>query len=191
MKWLWYVAGALLAVVILAVVGLLVLARGESRLDASVDVARPPDVVFTWISEPQHIQKWLGWLVEIRPLTPESDRAGARQVWVMEDRNNNNQRMEIHTEYVAYQPPNALTASLRVPEGFSGTVEYRLEPLDGGRTRLHYVGSYQFDHWLAKLLEPVITRSAQQKLEEDLARLKQQAEAVERARDHSSTATVK
>ena len=34
-----------------------------------------------------------------------------------------------------------------------------------------------YEHWLAKLLEPVISRSAQQKLEEDLQRLKQQAEA--------------
>jgi hypothetical protein len=56
-------------------------------------------------------------------------------------------------------------------------VTYELQPIDAERTRLHYRSAYKFHHWLARIFEPVISRSAQQKLDEDLARLKQRAEA--------------
>ncbi len=62
-------------------------------------------------------------------------------------------------------------------EGFTGTVTYELQPLDASRTQLTYRAAFEYDHWLAKLLEPVINRSARQKSVEDLARLKQLAEA--------------
>jgi uncharacterized protein YndB with AHSA1/START domain len=181
MKWLLYAGMGLVAVGVVAVVVLLALGRGESRLVAHVEVERSPEEVFLWVTDPPRVKQWVGWLKEIRPLTPEQGHVGARQIWVMEDRNNNNQLMEITTEYVAYAAPSALTARVSADEGFTGTVEYALERLGPARTRLHYTGSYQFHHWLATLLEPVITRSAQQKLEEDLARLKQQAEAAPHA----------
>ena len=177
MKWLLYGIAALLTVVVVAVVVLLAIGSSESRLSASVEVARPADVVFEWISEPQHVKQWLGWLVEIRAVTPQQGQVGARQVWVMEDRNNNNQLMEIQTEYVEYRSPDVLTARLAAAAGFTGTVEYRLHAMGSDRTRLDYVASYHFEHPLARLLEPLITRSAQQKLEDDLARLKQRAES--------------
>ena len=183
MKWLLYLGRGLVGLVVLAVVILLALGggRGTSRLGASVDVDRPPEVVFAWITEPDRLREWVGWLVEIRPLTAPPLQSGAREIWVMEDRNNNNQRMEIETEIVEYRPNEAVTARLTAAEGFTGRVAYGLIPLGPDGTRLTYAADYDFHHWLAKLLNPVITRSAQQKLEEDLARLKQQAEAADRA----------
>jgi uncharacterized protein YndB with AHSA1/START domain len=179
MKWLLYLAVGLVGVVLLAVIVLLALGggRGESSLVASVDIGRPAHVVYTWISQPERLKSWVGWLVDIHSLTPGEVGAGARQVWVMEDRNNNNQRMDIHTEMTRVEPGRVLVANLTAKEGFTGDVTYELQPLDAGSTRLLYRASYKFDHWLAKLMEPLITRSAQQKLEEDLARLKQKAEA--------------
>jgi uncharacterized protein YndB with AHSA1/START domain len=177
MKWLMYFVAGVVALLVLAVVVLLVLGRGDSRLAASVEIARPADVVFEWVTEPERVRAWVGWLVEIRPVTPQQAQVGARQVWVMEDRNNNNQLMNIESEIVAYQPPRAVSAQVSAIEGFTGTVEYAIEPLGPDRARLQYTAAYQFHHWLATLLKPVITRAAQQKLEEDLARLKQKAEA--------------
>jgi carbon monoxide dehydrogenase subunit G len=95
----------------------------------------------------------------------------------MEDRNNNNMRMDIQSEVVRYEPDRLIETKVEATGGFTGDVRYELEPMDGTRTRLTYRANYQFDHWLAKLLEPVISRSAQQKLDEDIARLKQQVEA--------------
>jgi uncharacterized protein YndB with AHSA1/START domain len=179
MKWLLYGVIAILGVVMVAVVVLLMLGggRGESRLQATIEISRPAAVVFDWITQPARVQSWVGWLIEIQSLTPGEPAVGSREVWVMEDRNNNNQRMEIESEVIGLDEDRALSTRLHAPGGFEGTVSYSLEPVGAERTRLQYLGDYKYEHWLAKLLEPVISRSAQQKLEEDLARLKQLAEA--------------
>ncbi len=54
--------------------------RGESRLVAGVEIARPANVVFTWITEPERVKSWVGWLVEIKSVTPHTAGIGARQV---------------------------------------------------------------------------------------------------------------
>jgi uncharacterized protein YndB with AHSA1/START domain len=179
MKWLLYVVVGLVALVGLAVLVLLALGggRGQARHVATVEIARPAGVVFQWITEPQRLTSWVGWVVEIQALTKDNGVVGSRQLWVMEDRNNNNQRMEIQTEITRAEPDQLLETRLNVPEGFTGTVTYELQPIDASRTHLTYRATYHYQHWLAKLLEPVISRSAQQKLQEDLQRLKQQAEA--------------
>jgi uncharacterized membrane protein len=177
MKWILYVGGSIVALLVLAVVILLVLgARSEQRIASSIEIDRPADTVFRWVSEPPRLRSWIGWLVEIRDVTPQQGQVGARQVWVMEDRNNNNARMEIAAEITTWQPGRALNARLNAPGAFTGAVDYGLEALGPNRTRLNYAMSYEYEHWLARLLEPIIARSARQKLEEDLARLKQRAE---------------
>jgi uncharacterized membrane protein len=178
MKWILYLAGSVVGLLAIAVVVLVVLgALSERRIHATVDIDRPADVVFAWVTEPRRLQAWIGWLVDIRNVTPQQGQVGSRQVWVMEDRNNNNARMEIETEFVTYRPGRGLTARLNAPGAFIGAVDYVLEPLGPNRTRLKYSMSYDYQMWLARLLEPIIARSARQKLEEDLQRLKQRAEA--------------
>jgi uncharacterized protein YndB with AHSA1/START domain len=179
MKWVLYIVAALAGIVILAIVVLLVIGggRGEAQLTTSVEISRPAPVVFTWITEPERLKSWVGWLVDIRSLTPGHAGIGAREVWVMEDRNNNNQRMDIEAEVTRLEADRLVEARLSAAEAFTGTVTYELQPVDANHTRLTYRGSFKYEHWLAKLLEPVITRSARQKLEEDLLRLKQKAEA--------------
>ena len=173
MKWVLYALAGIGGLLVICVIVLLFLGgyRGESRLVASVDIARPPSAVFPFITQPDKLKSWVGWLVEVKEVAP------ARQVWVMEDRNNNNQLMNIETAITRTEPGRLLEANVAAAEGFTGHVRYELESGDNKQTRLTYVANYKFDHWLAKLLEPIISRSAQQKLEEDLQRLKQQVEA--------------
>lgn len=179
MKWLLYALAGIAGVIGICVIILLMLGgmRGEGRLVASVDIAKPPATVFRWITQPEKMKSWIGWVVEIRNLTPGQTGVGSKDVWVMEDRNNGNQRMDIESLVTRYEPDRLLEARLSAPMAFTGAVTYELQPMDANRTRLTYSGSYRYEHWLAKLLEPVISRSAQQKLHEDLQRLKQQAEA--------------
>ena len=179
MKWLLYALAGVGGLLVICIIVLLFLGgfRGESRLVASVDIAKPPSTVFTWVSRPEKLKSWVGWLVDIRDLTPSQTGVGSRQVWVMEDRNNNNQLMDIATEVTKHEADRVLEAKVSAAEGFTGDVRYELEPMNASKTKLTYRAHYKFDHWLAKLLEPIISRSAQQKLEEDLQRLKQQVEA--------------
>jgi hypothetical protein len=62
MKMLLYALGAVVGVILIAVVTLLAVGRSESTLTASIEVARPPAVVFAWVSEPERVKRWLGWL---------------------------------------------------------------------------------------------------------------------------------
>jgi uncharacterized membrane protein len=173
MKWVLYALAGVGGLLVICVVVLLALGgyRGESRLVASIDIAKPPGTVFPFITQPEKLKSWVSWLVEVKEVAP------ARQVWVMEDRNNNNQLMNIETDIVRADPGRLLEVNVAAAEGFTGNIRYELESSGSEQTRLTYVGSYKFQHWLAKLLEPVISRSAQQKLEDDLRRLKQQVEA--------------
>ena len=50
----------------------------------------------------------------------------------MEDRNNNNQRMDIQTEVTRVEPDRLLEVRLNVPAGFTGTVDLRTAA-DGAR----------------------------------------------------------
>ena len=70
--------------------------RGEARLVASVEIARPAESC-SLDHRARGFKSWVGWLVEIRSLTPARG-VGSRDVWVMEDRNNNNQRMDVNAE---------------------------------------------------------------------------------------------
>ena len=179
MKWLLYMLAGLGGLVVIAVVVLLALGggRGLGEYMTSIEIARPAPVVFSWITEPPRVKSWVGWLIDIKSLTPEKTGVGVREIWVMEDRNNDNQRMEILQETTRHQPNRLLETRVNVPDGFSGTIVMELEPLGESRTRLTYRASIQFHHWLAKLMEPVISRSARQKLVEDFERLRQRAEA--------------
>lgn len=178
MRWLLYALAGVGGLVVIAVVILLFLGgfRGESQLVAQIDIAKPASTVFTWVSRPEKLKSWVGWMVDVREITPNQNGVGSRQVWVMEDRNNNNQLMNIASEVTRHEPDRVLESKVSAAEGFTGEVRYELEPIDATKTKLTYRAHYKFDHWLAKLLEPIISRSAQQKLEEDLQRLKQQVE---------------
>jgi uncharacterized protein YndB with AHSA1/START domain len=178
MKWVLYILAGLGGLLVLAVATLIALGSRSSagRFETTVEIAQPAPVVFEWISEPARLKAWVGWLIDVQQVTPGTG-VGSREVWVMEDRNNNNQRMDIATEITKHEPDRVLEARVSAAEGFTGEVRYELESADSSKTRLTYTANYKFDHWLAKLLEPVISRSAQQKLEEDLKRLKQQVEA--------------
>jgi uncharacterized protein YndB with AHSA1/START domain len=130
MKWVLYVLAGLGGLVAIAVAILLALGggRGVGEYETSVEIARPAPVVFTWITEPDRVKSWVGWLVDIKRLTPENPGVGLREIWVMEDRNNNNQRMDILQEVVRHEPNRLIESRLDVPGGFSGAVVMELEP---------------------------------------------------------------
>ena len=119
----------------------------------------------------------MSWLLEIRSADPGREGVGTRRVWVMEDRNNNNQKMEIVAVVQEWDPPKTLTLSLDAPGGFRGRQTYRLTGVGDGRTQVEIDSRYQFDNWLAKLLEPLITPSANAKMARDVAELKRMVES--------------
>lgn len=180
MKWALYAAAAIASLLVIAIFVLLALggARGQARHVVTMEIGRPAAEVYRWVREPALVEQWVGWLIEIRPLTPQPSGPGSVQLWVMEDRNNDNARMELRVETLREEPDRLLEARVTAPGMVTGTVLYELQPMDPRRTLLSYRATYQYEHWLARLLTAIVSRSAQQKLEADLARLKAAVEAA-------------
>jgi uncharacterized protein YndB with AHSA1/START domain len=176
MKWVKIGLGSIAALLVVAVIVLLILGRRESagRMQASIDIARPPSQVFAWLTETDTLLRWVGWLVEVRESGPPG--VGARRVWVMDDPNMN-QKVEVIGDVTAHEPPNRLGVRTSMEGGFDGTVTYTLTELGDGRTRLEGTSEWRFHHWFANLLKPVVMRQARRKMRDDLARLKSLVEA--------------
>jgi uncharacterized protein YndB with AHSA1/START domain len=168
MKWVIRILAGLVG---LLLVGAMILLALGQRHDAgvvrgSVEIARSPEAVWPWLTDPAKLRTWVGWVVEIRNVSTNDE------IWVMEDRNNGNARMEIHASTMALDPPRRIVEHLSVPQSFQGNQEYRLTNLGGGRTRLEVEGHWHYDQWLFSLMEPLVTPEARKKLVEDLERLK-------------------
>ena len=175
MKWLKYAAAAafsLALIVLLILVGLGGL-RGESRLVHTIQIDRPASDVFTWITEPERLKAWVGSLVDVETLTPGSQGPGTRTRWMLHDAEESDQVLEVDFEVTRVEPGRLLEARVHSPE-LSGSVSYNLEPLDANRTLLMYRANSLYER---KLLVSIYSRAAQRKLNDDMARLKQLAEA--------------
>ena len=172
MKWVLRILGGLAGVLLLGVVVLFAMGQRSTanRMQASIEVNAPPARVWTWINDGDKLKQWVSWMVEVRD-------DGPRRTLVMRDENNGGQLMEIHCAVAESTPPTRLRVAMSTPGMFDGDHLYELADLGGGRTRLQITGTYRFSMWLAKLMEPVITPSAERKLVGDMARLKSLVEA--------------
>ena len=179
MKWVKLGALAVVGFLALAVVVLLILGRRESagRLQGAIEIDRPPSEVFAWITQKDKLTRWVGWLVDVRENGPLGK--GARRVWVMDDPNMK-QTIEIIADVEAYDPPRGLRLHTSMAGGFDGTNTYTLVDLGQGRTRLEADSRFQFQHWVVRLLKPIVAHQARRKMHNDLARLKSLAEAEPR-----------
>jgi len=166
--------GLAAAVIVIGIVTLLVMGRREDagRNTATVQIERPPAQVFPWITEPARLKQWIGGLVESAPLTDEGLKVGARSREAVVVRN---VRYEMETTVVDLEVPARLVVEIQA-EGFKTEARYDLVE-SGGGTFLSYDCIAHYEHPLAKLMEPLVTREAQKKIEADLARLKDLVEA--------------
>lgn len=142
------------------------------RNEYSVEIAAPPAEVFPWLADPERRLTWMGALVESERLTDGPPEVGSRFRDVFEDLG---QRVELEAELLEVDPPRGMSVRL-VSKTFEATSSQRLvEAADGG-TRLTAVIETSYTQLPARLLAPVVTRHAQRRLEDDLARLKELVE---------------
>ena len=175
MKWLKYGALGFLSIIVLAVVTLLILGRreGAGKTVASIEINRPPAVVWTWLEEKDKFKQWVSWTVDVLDEGPNG--VGGKRRTTMRDPNMNNQLVYIDSVTTEFNHPSHIRVHITSPIGFEGDATYDLQDL-GGRTRLTATGAFKYSEWFAILLEPVITPQALAKEEADLATLKRLAE---------------
>ena len=143
-----------------------------SRTDHSVEIARPPEVVFRHLLEPELMKRWIGGLVEFTPLD-EGPRLGSRSRQRVEQAG---RTWEVESEIVELVPERRLAARTTAST-FTTVLAYDLEPTDDGGTRLTGTVETKFGGLGGRLLGGVAARAAERKLASDLERLKTLLEA--------------
>lgn len=146
--------------------------RGDTgRNGASIEIARPPQVVWPYVTRFEQIKKWNAGLEQITP-SDAPLTVGARATVLARGRPEE-EPLSLQQELTYVEAPKRLAFTLSTRQqgmGFDQRVEYRLEERNGG-TRVSFVGEATYFGFI-RLLEPVVTAVAQAKLEKDLLALK-------------------
>ena len=177
-KWTKIVLLTLTALIVLPVIGLAIAGAlpDADHMVASTVINRKPETVWPWLYEKQHVMQWVSWLVEIREAEGEP-QVGKSGVWVMEDQNNNNARVEFTGTVTALDIHRRIDIDLVAPQAFKGHTAYLLTPLPDGSTRFDSESRYVFDSAFARFMAPLIYWQANKKMIADLQRLKTLIEA--------------
>jgi uncharacterized protein YndB with AHSA1/START domain len=176
MKWILIVLGALIGLLLLGGVVLFAMGQGAdaNRITTSVNIHQKPEAVWPWLYKQDKVKQWVSWLVEIRDEGGKDGElvVGSKQVWVMEDKNNNNARIEITGTIQAFEPARRIEVDMVATEGFKGHVTYTLTPLPDGSTQLVEDSRYDFDNGFARFMTPLICWQAKKKMVDDQAHLR-------------------
>jgi len=168
-----------LAIGVVAVLSLLLLAlfvagkrRGAGHNEAAIDVARPAADVFVYFTDLERAKLWVGGLTEATRL-PD----GHRRLTVMVD----GERTDLDEDWATLEPSPRIVMKLRPPLDQPQTFIERADwtfAEHGGVTTVRVSADTQY-HGLFALLESLITKAAQKKIEEhDLPTLKRVVEAA-------------
>jgi carbon monoxide dehydrogenase subunit G len=181
MKWALRIVAILVALPLLGAAVLLAIGQrsGAGHTHASIEIQAPPERIWPWLDEGGRLKQWVSWLVEVREDSNAPHVAGAQRVWVMRDENNGGELMEIHLTYTQYAPPSHMSVRSGVAGVFAGNEGYHLTALGNGQTRIDADGQDEYQMWLARLMEPLITPQAEKKMRADLAHLKELVEKSE------------
>jgi len=139
----------------------------------SVEIARPPEEVFSYATDPAHLTEWQEKLLEVKVETEGEVRVGSR---MKQKRDVGLGTRTFTIELTAYDPPRMFGF-----QGVDGPVrpegKVSFEALDEGR-RTRYTMDMDFKgHGLGMLLLPLVRRDAAKQVPEALTHLKQKLES--------------
>lgn len=178
-KWTKVVLLTLAAVIVLPVIALCIAGAlpDSDRMVASVVLHQKPEAIWPWLYQGDKVKQWVSWLVEIREDRAGEPQVGKSGIWVMEDKNNGNVRVEFTGTVEAVEPYRRLAIRLNAPGGFRGMSTYILTPLPDGTTRLESDSRYVFDSAFARFMSPLIYWQAKKKIIGDFEQLRSHVES--------------
>ena len=137
------------------------------RVEESVEINRPVEEVFTYVSDPQTLPEWSGTVIEVQKEVQGTLREGQRYTSVAKFLG---RRFETPLEVTAYEPPRRHSA--RSTGGpFPQEYTYILEEAAGGGTRLTLVAEGEPGGFF-RLVGPLLQRAGSRQFRADLATLK-------------------
>lgn len=179
MRWLKIILGSIAVLVFLMVASLWLagMRDGAGRNEAQIVINKPAAEVMTWVVEPDKLKQWVGGFISSKDLSNVGMKVGAKGETVVGDPKRPDVKYVIQDELTAYEPGKLIELKMTAPGTFHGSVRYEFSET-GGATTAKFTGQFEYDKWYFRLMEPLITPSAQKKTEEDMARLKAVVEAA-------------
>ena len=143
-------------------------------ITTTTEIARPPDEVFAYVTDPSHFPEWQEGVVSGHMDAPTT-RVGSRCTTV---RKIGGREREVNTNITEYDPPHRW-ADRGIDGPIRAIVTVTVEPLaDGSRSRLTIELDFT-GHAIGRLLVPLIVRrQAARQVPEGVSRLKQRLEAT-------------
>lgn len=138
----------------------------------SVEISRRPEEVFAYVTDPSHLPEWQESVVSARGGTPTS--VGSK---VVVTRRIGPIERSMTSEMTELDPPRSW--AVRGIDGpIRGTVEGRIEPLEGGERSLVAITLGFEAHGIGKLLMPlIVSRQVKTEMPRNMQLLKQRLES--------------
>jgi carbon monoxide dehydrogenase subunit G len=137
------------------------------RFEHAVDIARPPAEVFPWLFDADKVPRWTSSLESYERVGNGPLTVGSRFRQTLDIKG---RRITVDLEVTRVDAPNA--AETRFSEhGFDVTNAYALADAPAG-TRLTQTVDAGFGSFSARLLAPIVEPYLREKLERDLAALR-------------------
>jgi uncharacterized protein YndB with AHSA1/START domain len=140
---------------------------------SSIEIARPPEEVFAYVTDPSRLAEWQESLVSSRPESGGPPAVGMRAVMV---RRVGRRERTMTMELTDFSAPRSWAAR-GIDGPIRAIVNGSVEPLDdGARSRATIELDFE-GHGIGKLLVPlVVRRQAQQELPRNMRSLKEHLE---------------
>ena len=132
----------------------------------SVEITRPPADVFPWLLEEDKVPQWTGHLQRYEQHGALGTGARVRQVLEVSGRT-----IDVELEITEYQPPTGAQTRFST-NGIEVVSSYALEAAGAG-TRLTQTIEAKAGGLTARLLMPVLQPRLEEKLTQDLERLRE------------------
>jgi uncharacterized protein YndB with AHSA1/START domain len=153
--WLWWSVGWIAAMVLAAIAAAVLPApRQPIRIYTVVDIARPPQAVFDYVTTPGNWPKWHPSSLAVSGATDHPLRMGEQ---VTEDYIVAGRRGRTVWQVVARDAPRHWKIQSQGESGGQAWITYTLTDL-GGKTRFEREMLYRMPNLLAALLDPLVTR---------------------------------
>ena len=133
----------------------------------SVEIPRPPAEVFRWLLEEDKVPRWTGGLETYERLDDGPLGTGSRVRQVLEV---SGRRIDVELEITAYDPPNGAETRFST-NGIEVVNAYALAGFPAG-TRLTQSVDAKPSGLTARMLVPVVQPRLEEKLTQDLDRLR-------------------
>jgi uncharacterized protein YndB with AHSA1/START domain len=133
-----------------------------------VEIPRPPVDVFPWLLEEDKVPQWTGHLTRYERVDGGELGTGSRVRQVLEV---SGRTIDVELEVTAYQPPSGAQTRFST-NGIEVVSSYALEAAGAG-TRLTQTVEAKPGGLTARLLVPVLQPRLEEKLTQDLERLRE------------------